>query len=62
VPESRGELRRRIGAAAKFIDTGQLCLPPQCGFASTADGNGLAGEEQWAKLRMIVDVTQEVWG
>ncbi len=60
--ESRDELRRRIDAAAKFVDIDQLCLSPQCGFASTEDGNALAEEEQWAKLRMIVEVAQEVWG
>jgi 5-methyltetrahydropteroyltriglutamate--homocysteine methyltransferase len=60
--ESRDELRRRIDAAAKFVDIDQLCLSPQCGFASTEDGNVLAEEEQWAKLRMIVEVAQEVWG
>jgi 5-methyltetrahydropteroyltriglutamate--homocysteine methyltransferase len=60
--ESRDELRRRIDDAAKFVDIDQLCLSPQCGFASTEDGNVLAEEEQWAKLRMIVEVAQEVWG
>src|SRR5215831_18710089 len=60
--ESREELKRRIDAAAKFVDIDQLCLSPQCGFASTEDGNVLAEEEQWAKLRMIVEVAQEVWG
>jgi 5-methyltetrahydropteroyltriglutamate--homocysteine methyltransferase len=60
--EGRDELRRRIDAAAKFIDLDQLCLSPQCGFASTEEGNLLAEEEQWAKLRMIVDLAQEVWG
>ena len=40
----------------------QLCLSPQCGFASTEEGNILAEEEQWAKLRMIVELSREVWG
>jgi 5-methyltetrahydropteroyltriglutamate--homocysteine methyltransferase len=60
--ESRDDIRRRIDAAAKFVDIDQICLSPQCGFASTEDGNVLAEEEQWAKLRMIVEVAQEVWG
>jgi 5-methyltetrahydropteroyltriglutamate--homocysteine methyltransferase len=60
--ESRDDLKRRIEAAAKFVDIDQLCLSPQCGFASTEDGNVLAEEEQWAKLRMIVEVAREVWG
>ena len=53
--ESKDEIRRRIDEAAKFVDIDQLCLSPQCGFASTEEGNILAEEEQWAKLRMIVD-------
>jgi 5-methyltetrahydropteroyltriglutamate--homocysteine methyltransferase len=60
--ESREEIMRRIEAAAKFVDLDQLCLSPQCGFASTEDGNTLAEDEQWAKLRMIVEVAAEVWG
>ena len=46
----------------KFVDLDQLCLSPQCGFASTEEGNILAEDEQWAKLRMIVEVAEEVWG
>jgi len=60
--EQRDALKRRIAEAAKFTDLDQLCLSPQCGFASTEEGNILAEDEQWAKLRMIVDVAQEVWG
>jgi 5-methyltetrahydropteroyltriglutamate--homocysteine methyltransferase len=60
--ESRDELRRRIDEAAKFVPLDQLCLSPQCGFASTEEGNVLAEEEQWAKLRMIVELAAEVWG
>jgi 5-methyltetrahydropteroyltriglutamate--homocysteine methyltransferase len=59
--ESRDELRRRIEQAAKFIALDQLCLSPQCGFASTEEGNILAEEEQWAKLEMIVKVAEEMW-
>ena len=60
--ESRDVLRRRIDEAAKYVDIDQLALSPQCGFASTEEGNILAEEEQWAKLRMIVEVAEEVWG
>jgi len=60
--ESKDELKRRIDQAAKFIPLEQLCLSPQCGFASTEEGNTLTEEQQWAKLRMIVEVAQEVWG
>jgi 5-methyltetrahydropteroyltriglutamate--homocysteine methyltransferase len=60
--ESKDAIRRRIDEASKFVDLDQLCLSPQCGFASTEEGNVLAEDEQWAKLRMIVEVAQEVWG
>jgi 5-methyltetrahydropteroyltriglutamate--homocysteine methyltransferase len=60
--ENKDEIRRRIDQAAKFIPLDQLCLSPQCGFASTEEGNVLAEDEQWAKLRMIVEVAEEVWG
>ena len=54
--ESRTSIQRRIDEAAKFVDIDQLCLSPQCGFASTEEGNILAEDEQWAKLRMIVEI------
>ena len=60
--ESKDDLKRRIDEAAKYISLDQLCLSPQCGFASTEEGNTLAEDEQWAKLRMIVEVAKEVWG
>src|SRR5436305_10674383 len=60
--ESKSDVKRRIEEAAKFAPLEQFCLSPQCGFASTEEGNILAEEEEWAKLRMIVDVAGEVWG
>ena len=60
--ESKDEIKRRIEEATKYISLDQLCLSPQCGFASTEEGNLLAEEEQWAKLRTIVEVAEEVWG
>ena len=60
--EAKDELKRCIDEAAKYISLDQLCLSPQCGFASTEEGNVLAEDEQWAKLRMIVEVAEEVWG
>jgi 5-methyltetrahydropteroyltriglutamate--homocysteine methyltransferase len=60
--ESKDEIKRRIDQAAKFVDLDQLCLSPQCGFASTEEGNLLAEDEQWAKLARIVEVAEEVWG
>jgi methionine synthase II (cobalamin-independent) len=60
--EARDTILRRIEEAAKYISLDQLCLSPQCGFASTEEGNSLAEDEQWAKLRMIVEVAEEIWG
>ncbi len=60
--ESRDALKRRIDEAAKFIDISQLALSPQCGFASTEEGNVLAESEQWAKLEMIVEIAEDIWG
>jgi 5-methyltetrahydropteroyltriglutamate--homocysteine methyltransferase len=60
--ERRDEILRRIEEAAKYAPLEQLCLSPQCGFASTEEGNVLAEDEQWAKLRLIVDIAREVWG
>jgi 5-methyltetrahydropteroyltriglutamate--homocysteine methyltransferase len=60
--ESKDTIKRRIDEAAKFVPLDQLALSPQCGFASTEDGNTLAEDEQWAKLRMIVEVAEEIWG
>ena len=60
--ESRDGLKRRIDAAARFTDLDRLCLAPQCGFASTEEGNTLSEDEQWAKLTLVAEVAREVWG
>ncbi|MGA7772628.1 MAG: 5-methyltetrahydropteroyltriglutamate--homocysteine S-methyltransferase, partial [Pseudolabrys sp.] len=60
--EPRAEIKKRIEEATKYVALDQLCLSPQCGFASTEEGNVLAEDEQWAKLRMIVELADEVWG
>jgi len=60
--ENRADVKRRIDEATKFVDLDQLCLSPQCGFASTEEGNVLAEEQQWAKLREINEIADEVWG
>ncbi len=60
--EPRDEIKKRIEEATKYVPLEQLCLSPQCGFSSTEEGNVLAEEEQWAKLRMIVELAEEVWG
>ena len=60
--ESKDAIKRRIDEAAKYVAPEQLCLSPQCGFASTEEGNVLAEEEQCSKLAMIVELADEVWG
>ena len=60
--EPRADIRKRIEEATKYVALDQLCLSPQCGFASTEEGNVLAEDEQWAKLRMIVELADEIWG
>ena len=60
--ESADELKRRIDEAAKFVPLEQLALSPQCGFASTEEGNLLTEDEQWRKLELCVDVARAVWG
>jgi 5-methyltetrahydropteroyltriglutamate--homocysteine methyltransferase len=60
--ESKDAIKWRIEQAAKFVDIDQLALSPQCGFASTEEGNILAEDEQWAKLRRVVEIAEEVWG
>jgi 5-methyltetrahydropteroyltriglutamate--homocysteine methyltransferase len=59
--EKKDDVKRRIEEATKYVDLDQLALSPQCGFASTEEGNVLAEEEQWAKLTMVVDLAREVW-
>jgi len=60
--ESKDELKRRIEAASRYLPLEQLALSPQCGFASTEEGNLLTEDEQWAKLALCVEVAREVWG
>jgi methionine synthase II (cobalamin-independent) len=59
--ESKDELKRRIEEASRYAPIEQLCLSGQCGFSSTVEGNVLSQDEQWAKLRLIVEVAEEVW-
>src|SRR4051812_15985645 len=60
--EQKDELKRRIDEASKHVPLDQLCLSPQCGFSSTVEGNALTYDEEVAKLRLIVEVAEEVWG
>jgi 5-methyltetrahydropteroyltriglutamate--homocysteine methyltransferase len=59
--EAKDDLKRRIEEASRYVDVDQLCLSPQCGFSSTFEGNDLTYEQQVAKLRLIVEVADEVW-
>jgi 5-methyltetrahydropteroyltriglutamate--homocysteine methyltransferase len=60
--ESKDQIKRRIDAASRHLALDQLCLSPQCGFASTEEGNLLTESEQWPKLERIVEIAAEVWG
>jgi 5-methyltetrahydropteroyltriglutamate--homocysteine methyltransferase len=60
--ETKDELKRRIEEASRYVDVDQLCLSPQCGFSSTVDGNAITEEQQWDKLRLVVETAAEVWG
>jgi methionine synthase II (cobalamin-independent) len=60
--ESKDTLRRRIEEASRYVDVDQLCLSPQCGFSSTLEGNALTLEDEIAKLRLVVETAEEVWG
>jgi 5-methyltetrahydropteroyltriglutamate--homocysteine methyltransferase len=60
--EAKDDLKRRIDEASRYVDVDQLCLSPQCGFSSTVEGNALTRDQQLAKLRLVVEVADEVWG
>lgn len=60
--ENKDDLKRRIEEAGQYVSADQLCLSPQCGFSSTLEGNDLTHDEQRAKLELIVQTAEEVWG
>jgi methionine synthase II (cobalamin-independent) len=60
--EAKDDIKRRIEEASKFVDIDQLCLSPQCGFSSTLEGNSLSRDQQIAKLRLVAETAEEVWG
>lgn len=60
--EARDAIKRRIEEASKYASLDQLCLSPRCGFASTEGGNTLTQEQQWVKLRHVIEIAKEVWG
>lgn len=59
--EDKEAVKARIAEAAKYVPLVQLCLSPQCGFSSTEEGNIMTEEEQWAKVRLVVEIAREVW-
>ena len=60
--ENKQDIINRIQEATQYVDINQLCLSPQCGFASTEEGNVLTEDEQWRKLEFIREIAEEVWG
>jgi 5-methyltetrahydropteroyltriglutamate--homocysteine methyltransferase len=60
--EPRGDLRRRVDDASRYMPLDQMCLSPQCGFSSTVEGNEITEQDQWAKLRLVVETAREIWG
>jgi 5-methyltetrahydropteroyltriglutamate--homocysteine methyltransferase len=60
--EPKDTIKRRIDEAAKFVDLDRLCLSPQCGFASTEDGNAVTEDQQWAKFAHVREIAEDVWG
>ena len=60
--ESQDHLMRRIEEASRYVPSENLALSPQCGFASTMEGNLLTEDDQWRKLKLVVDTAAKVWG
>ena len=60
--EDKATVLKRIEEAQAYIDLDQICLSPQCGFASTEEGNNLTEEQQWQKLAYVVEIAKEVFG
>lgn len=59
--EDKEIIKKRILEAAQYVDLDRLALSPQCGFASTEEGNILTVEDQWAKLKLVQEISKEVW-
>ena len=60
--EPRQALIDRVMEAARYMPLANMCLSPQCGFSSTVEGNQITEDEQWAKLRLVIDTAREIWG
>lgn len=59
--EDPAQVKARLAEAAKYVSLSQICLSPQCGFASTEEGNSLSEAQQWEKVRLVVDIAKQVW-
>ena len=59
--ENREQIKARLKEAARYVDLNQVCLSPQCGFASTEEGNAITPAEQWEKVRLVTGIAAEVW-
>jgi 5-methyltetrahydropteroyltriglutamate--homocysteine methyltransferase len=60
--ESSGDLMQRVEEAGRYMALENMCLSPQCGFSSTVEGNDITDEDQWAKLRLVVETADKIWG
>jgi 5-methyltetrahydropteroyltriglutamate--homocysteine methyltransferase len=60
--ENKADLKKRIKDATRFVPLERLALSPQCGFASTEEGNLISADDQKAKLHLVVETAHEVWG
>ena len=60
--EDKEEVKKRIQEAEQYVKKEQLCLSPQCGFSSTEEGNIMTEDEQWAKVKLVKEIAEEVWG
>ena len=60
--ESEDQLARRVEEASKYVPLENLAISPQCGFASTMEGNLLTEDQQWQKLKLVIDTARRVWG
>jgi 5-methyltetrahydropteroyltriglutamate--homocysteine methyltransferase len=60
--ESKDDIKRRIDEAARYMPVDQMALSPQCGFSSTVHGNDIAVEQQAEKMRLVIEVAEEIWG
>jgi len=59
--ENREQIKARLKEASQYVDLNQVCLSPQCGFASTEEGNAITPAEQWNKVRLVTEIAAEVW-